>query len=80
MHITVLYFASLADQAQKGSESLTIEADTNLSELYQKLQTSYQFRQQPAELRVAINDEFATWDDEINEGDTIVFIPPVAGG
>ena len=80
MNINVLYFASLADKAQKGSESIIIEAGTNLAELYQKLQSSYQFRQQPSELRVAINDEFATWDDEINEGDTIVFIPPVAGG
>ncbi|WP_296405783.1 MoaD/ThiS family protein, partial [Psychrobacter sp.] len=67
--VTVLYFASLADKAQKGSETLTIEPDTTLTELYQKLQDSYQFRQQESDLRVAINDEFADWNVAINEGD-----------
>lgn len=80
MNITVLYFASLADKSHKGSESLTLEAGTSLTELYDSLQNRYQFRQQPVELRVAINDEFASWDEAIKEGDTIAFIPPVAGG
>ena len=80
MNITVLYFASLADKSYKGSELLTLETGTSLTELYDSLQTRYQFRQQPAELRVAINDEFASWDEAIKEGDTIAFIPPVAGG
>lgn len=80
MNITVLYFASLADQAQKGSESLSLDAGTSLAKVYQQLQSSYQFRQQQSELRVAINDEFASWDDAIDDGDTIAFIPPVAGG
>jgi molybdopterin converting factor small subunit len=31
-------------------------------------------------LKVAINDEFAAWDTQLASGDTIVFIPPVAGG
>ena len=80
MNITVLYFASLADKSHKGSELLTLETGTSLTELYNSLQTRYQFRQQPAELRVAINDEFASWDEAIKDGDTIAFIPPVAGG
>ena len=80
MNITVLYFASLADKSHKGSEPLTLETGTSLTELYDSLQNHYQFRQQPAELRVAINDEFASWDEAIKDGDTIAFIPPVAGG
>ena len=80
MNITVLYFASLADKSNKGSEPLTLETGTSLTELYDSLQNRYQFRQQPTELRVAINDEFASWDEAIKDGDTIAFIPPVAGG
>ena len=80
MNITVLYFASLADKSHKGSELLTLETGTSLTELYDSLQNRYQFRQQPAELRVAINDEFTSWDEAIKDGDTIAFIPPVAGG
>ncbi|MGH8205684.1 MAG: MoaD/ThiS family protein [Steroidobacteraceae bacterium] len=31
-------------------------------------------------MRVAINDEFGDWRESLSEGDTIAFLPPVAGG
>jgi molybdopterin synthase sulfur carrier subunit len=31
-------------------------------------------------LRVAVNDEFGDWSQELADGDRVVFIPPVAGG
>ena len=31
-------------------------------------------------VRVAVNDEFADWNQTLREGDELVFIPPVAGG
>jgi molybdopterin converting factor small subunit len=31
-------------------------------------------------LRVAINEEFADWTRPLEDGDHVVFIPPVAGG
>ena len=31
-------------------------------------------------LRVALNAEFQAWSAEIQDGDEVVFIPPVAGG
>jgi molybdopterin converting factor small subunit len=33
-----------------------------------------------ASVKVAINDEFADWQHKLQDGDTVVFIPPVAGG
>jgi molybdopterin converting factor small subunit len=29
---------------------------------------------------IAINDEYASDSDQINDGDTLVLIPPVSGG
>jgi len=29
---------------------------------------------------VAINEAFADWSQPLAEGDTVVFLPPVAGG
>ena len=80
MRITVLYFASLADKAQQGQQQLDLADNISLSELYTQLQQQHGFELDISKVRVAINDEFASWDDAINDGDTIAFIPPVAGG
>ena len=80
MCITVLYFASLADKAQQGQQQLDLADNLSLSELYAQLKQQHDFELDTAKVRVAINDEFASWDDAINDGDTIAFIPPVAGG
>ena len=80
MRITVLYFASLADKAQQGQQQLDLADNISLSELYTQLKQQHGFELDTSEVRVAINDEFASWDDAINDGDTIAFIPPVAGG
>jgi len=31
-------------------------------------------------LRVAVNEEFSDWQRPLEDGDRVVFIPPVAGG
>ena len=31
-------------------------------------------------LRVAVNDEFEPWTAAVRDADSVVFIPPVAGG
>jgi len=80
MRITVLYFASLADKAQQGQQQIDLADNLSLSELYAQLKQQHGFELDTAKVRVAINDEFASWDDAINDGDTIAFIPPVAGG
>jgi len=80
MNITVLFFASLAEKTQQGQQQLSLADNLSLSDLYTQLQQQYGFELDTSKVRVAINDEFASWDDAINDGDTIAFIPPVAGG
>ena len=78
--INVLYFASLADEADCQEEKITLAPCTSLAQLYQQLSDKYRFSRPQDELRVAVNDYFAKWDDAINDGDNVVFITPVAGG
>ena len=33
-----------------------------------------------ATLAVAVNEEYAAWDRELQPGDAVIFIPPVSGG
>ena len=80
MDITVLYFASLADEANCHEEKITVPQSTSLTELYEQLRQKHHFSRPQSELRVAVNDYFAKWTDEIYDGDSVVFITPVAGG
>ena len=78
--INILYFASLADEANCHEEKVTVPKSTSLNELYAQLNQKYNFSREPSELKVSINDYFAKWSDDINDGDNVVFITPVAGG
>lgn len=78
-NLEILYFASLAEQANKDEDTVQFTGD-NLSELYQMLSEKYDFKLTQEKLAVAINHEMVNWDSPINAGDIIAFIPPVAGG
>jgi len=80
MNINVMYFASLADEANCQQETVSVQQDISLTELYEQLSQKHRFSRPQAELRVAVNDYFAKWTDQINDGDSVVFITPVAGG
>lgn len=77
--VHVRYFALLREQAGRGAEELETSAATAL-ELYQELRQRRGLGLDPERLRVAINDEFGDWDARLSEGDTVAFLPPVAGG
>ena len=80
MNINVLYFASLADEANCNEEKVTVQQATSLNDLYQQLNQKHRFSRPQSELRVAVNDYFVKWTEAINDGDNVVFIAPVAGG
>jgi len=77
--ITVRYYALLRDQAKRRDEAIETHAGSP-KELYEELKRRYGFTLSSDMLRVAVNDEFGVWDQPLNENDTVVFIPPVAGG
>jgi molybdopterin converting factor small subunit len=77
--IEIGYYAILRQQAGRTEEILDT-ASANPAELYAELQTRYGFTVPPAMLKVAVNDEFATWGTPLADGDKVVFIAPVAGG
>jgi molybdopterin-guanine dinucleotide biosynthesis protein A len=77
--IKVQYFAILREQAGRSEETLTTKAQTP-REVYEELRARYPFSLAPEMLRVAVNSEFSDWAQRLMEGDSVVFIPPVAGG
>lgn len=79
MKVLIQYYALLREQRGLDQESLETVADTP-SALYQSLAEQHGFTLKPNSLKVAVNDDFATWDTTLRDGDSVVFIPPVAGG
>jgi molybdopterin synthase sulfur carrier subunit len=77
--VTLQYYAQLREQAGSSGEQLTTSAAT-LRELYDELQVRHGFSLSADALKVAVNAQFSDWGRTVGEGDTIVFIPPVAGG
>jgi molybdopterin-guanine dinucleotide biosynthesis protein A len=77
--VSVQYYALLREQAGRREETLVTEART-AQELYAQLARRYPFTLPAQMLRVAVNAEFVEWDRALQEGDAVVFIPPVAGG
>jgi molybdopterin converting factor subunit 1 len=77
--VHIQYFAVLREQAGRGSEAIqTVAADPE--GLYEELRRLRGLSMPRSMLRVAVNEEFADWQRPLEDGDRVVFIPPVAGG
>lgn len=76
--IRIEYFAALREHTGLTSEEISTDAPT-VDALYAELDQRHGF---PAmgQLKVAVNDEFSDWQAGLADGDSVVFIPPVAGG
>lgn len=79
LRLNLVYFAQLRELAGRMEESC-ITAHQTIGPVYEELRARYQFPFEQSQLRVAINEAFATWETPLSEGDNIVFIPPVTGG
>ena len=77
--VTVQYFAIMKDKAGCDEEQVTTAASTAL-ELFEELAGRHGFPSDTEGIKVVVNEEFRSWDHPVADGDTVVFIPPVAGG
>lgn len=79
MRIKVKYFASMREDAGIGEEVID-STFSCVNDLYEFLNDKYHFKISREHLKVAINEEYAHFEEKVNDGDIVVFIPPVAGG
>lgn len=77
--VHVQYFAVFREQAGRSDEAIETRARTP-AELYAELSRRHPFKLAQQQVKVAVNDEFSSWDAQLRAGDRVVFIPPVAGG
>ncbi len=79
MKLQLTYFAILREQRGLSSEEFTTSL-TTARELYELLRQQYHFSLSADRVRVALDDEFVSWDSLLRDGQRVAFIPPVAGG
>ena len=79
IRIKIRYFAVLRDRAGVEEEDLEVKRCT-AAELIEQLISSRTLGLTPALIRPAINGRFVPENTEVQDGDEIVLIPPVAGG
>lgn len=79
MNVDVQYFAILREQRGISSERITTGAAV-AGDLYDELQAQHGFTLPRSMLRVVVNESFGDWNTPLRDGDSVVFIPPVAGG
>jgi molybdopterin-guanine dinucleotide biosynthesis protein A len=79
IHLKIQYFAGLREERGLSEETLQTQAE-NPAQLFQELVERHGISFPVDRLKVAINDEFSTWEAPLSDGDSVVFIPPVAGG
>ena len=79
MRVQVEYYAVLREERGETAECLETSATTP-RDLYENLRRQHGFSLDETALKVVVNEEFSDWESPLAENDTVVFIPPVAGG
>jgi molybdopterin synthase sulfur carrier subunit len=79
INVRIQYYALLREQAGCSREAVETAA-ADAAALYDELRSRHGFTLARAQLRVAVDGEFADWTTSLKPGAEIVFIPPVAGG
>jgi molybdopterin converting factor subunit 1 len=77
--ITVRYFAMFREQAGVDEETLSLDA-TTAADVFEHTKPRHGSSEPAGHCKVAINDEMADWTSPIEDGDTVLLFPPVAGG
>ena len=79
MTVTVLLFASYAEQIGRSSMTLELPEGARVDEALSRIQAEAAGRLPPKPM-VAVNQSYARGSDILRSGDELAIIPPVAGG
>lgn len=81
MRVRVLFFGQLKDLVGRSSEELELPQDARLETLFDRYASQFpKLRAMADSIAVARNQEFATLDAPLAEGDEVALMPPVSGG
>ena len=77
--IQVIYFAKLRELTGLDEETFSMKQGDKPGDVLASINKRHEIDVE-INFKIAVNDEFSDWDIELNDGDRLVFIPPVTGG
>ncbi len=77
--IEVSYFAIFREKAGRDSEAFKTKSETVL-DLFKEIKKVHGFDEPQGHCKVAMNNDLVQWDAKIEDGDKVLFFPPVSGG
>jgi molybdopterin synthase sulfur carrier subunit len=77
--ITVRYFAMFREHAGLSEETIELKVVTAM-DVFEQTRSRHGSNEPMGHCKVAINDQMADWESNVNDGDTVLLFPPVAGG
>ncbi|WP_457639327.1 molybdopterin converting factor subunit 1 [Persephonella sp.] len=81
MKVKVLYFSVIKDRLKKSSETVELKEGSTVSDLLNTIKTHHpEIEETLKNIMVAVNEEYASTETPLKEGDTVALIPPVSGG
>jgi molybdopterin converting factor subunit 1 len=81
MRVRVRLFASLRETAGVPEASLELTAESTAEDAWGRLVGDFPaLAPRRASLAVSVNRRYARFDTVLQDGDEVVFIPPVSGG
>jgi molybdopterin converting factor subunit 1 len=81
MRVRVRLFARLREVAGRDELTLDVAAPATVAGVWAALTVVFPgFEPYRASVSAAVNDDYATSDRPVAEGDEVAFLPPVSGG
>ena len=77
--IQVIYFAKLRELTGIDEETFSMKQGNKPGDVLASIKKRHEI-DVGINFKIAVNDEFSDWEIELNDGDRLVFIPPVTGG
>ncbi len=78
MHVTLQFFAAHKRSAGLGETTIELPIGSTARDAARVAETTFALTLKGS--MVAVNDQFANPEQELRDGDTVAFIPPVSGG
>lgn len=79
--VSVLYFGTARDMAEKRKEEFSFPARASVGDLFREAEARHPgLARLRASTRIAIEETIVSGEVELHDGETVAILPPVAGG